>query len=238
MTPSRSSNPSRPLRIICASATIGRTLRRQLMEALNTPSMDKAATLITADVRTKKNATARKTSLLPWTLQHAYQVVAVENVDSPEHFMASVVQTLQTQLTPAPTLIFPGRMGVSVVQAQLQALLGRQNIYGIDDIGKVPPVPTITANQKQDLDWKSTPIYVVSEMLGRGLDIPQLGYVLLLQVPSSAAGYTHLAGRTGRNGNVGRVVTFCRPRESPKLALIGETLGLEGSFQNLATTSR
>lgn len=54
ITSNQQQSSQRSLRIICASATVGRTLRRQLMEALNTPSMDKAATLITADVRTKK----------------------------------------------------------------------------------------------------------------------------------------------------------------------------------------
>eukprot|EP00957_Ditylum_brightwellii_P019175 1445534-Ditylum_brightwellii.AAC.1 len=43
--------------IICASATVGRTLRRQLMTILSTPSLDKTASLITSaqDVRTKKD---------------------------------------------------------------------------------------------------------------------------------------------------------------------------------------
>ena len=204
------------------------------MEALNTPSMDKAATLVTADVRTEKNVDARKTSLLPSTLQHAYQVVGTsdKNDDSPQQFMATVVKSLQCHLTPKPTLIFPGRMGVPVVQAELRAHLGSQHIYGIDDV--LGHAQQHSTNQKECRDWKATPIYVVSEMLGRGLDIPSLVYVFLLQVPSSAAGYTHLAGRIGRNGNLGIVVTFCRPKESPKLVRIGETLGLEGSFRNLA----
>ncbi len=213
------------LRIICASATIGRTLRRQLMEALNTSSMEKAATLITADVRTKKDANARRTSLLPLTLNHAYTIVSCEE-DVPQEFMVNVIKTLQTKLTPAPALIFPGRTGVSLVQSELVAG-GFQHVYGIEDIGDMP------TSQKGYSDWTSTPIYVVSEKLGRGLDLPQLGYVLLLQVPSSAAGYTHLAGRTGRNGQKGTAVTFCRPRETPKLVVIGETLGLEGLFENL-----
>lgn len=38
-------------------------------------SMDKAATLVTADVGTKKDADARKASLLPKTLSHCYHVV-------------------------------------------------------------------------------------------------------------------------------------------------------------------
>jgi superfamily II DNA/RNA helicase len=50
--------------------------------------------------------------------------------------------------------------------------------------------------------------------------------VLLLQVPSSAAGYTHLAGRTGRNGLKGTAISLCRPKEAPKLLAIAETLGL------------
>jgi len=73
----------------------------------------------------------------------------------------------------------------------------------------------------------------VSEKLVRGLDMPYLGYVLSLQVPSSAAGYTHLAGRTGRNGQEGIAVSFCQPREVPKLIAIAETLGLTGTFQKV-----
>ena len=229
-----SSSPPGSVKFICASATVGRTLRRQLMDTLQTTSMEKAATLITVPIRTKKDALARKASLLPLSLQHAYRLLPEECDDSStsaaKTLVSSVVETLQGQLKAAPALIFPGRTGVTAVQAELREC-GWEQVYGLDDVAqRLTEDGSLEGGWK---DWKRTPIFVVSEKLGRGLDIPQLGYVLLLQVPSSAAGYTHLAGRTGRNDRVGTAVTFCRAREAPKLVVIAETLGIDGFFQSL-----
>lgn len=222
--------PSSSMKLICASATVGRTLRRQLMEAMQSTSMEKAATLVTERVRTKKDALARKASLLPSSLKHAYRLLPESREESAPGLVASFTETLQSQCNPAPVLIFPGRTGVAAVQAELQAI-GWKHVLGLDDIGR------IDGFDGEWSDWKDVPIYVVSEKLGRGLDILQLGYVLLLQVPSSAAGYAHLGGRTGRNGKAGIVVSFCRAREVPKLVVIAEKLGLEGCFQDLSATS-
>ncbi len=68
------------VQLICASATVGRTMRRQLMQILNKNSADAAATLVTGndDPRVKsKSADRRKSVLLPERLQHAYRVVEV-----------------------------------------------------------------------------------------------------------------------------------------------------------------
>jgi superfamily II DNA/RNA helicase len=228
------------VRVICASATIGRTLRRQLMEALETPSIDKAASLVTADVRTKKDANKRKDSLLPTTLQHAY-CLCHDNVDAISAMISTLIH-VPSPLSPAPAILFPGRAGVKAVQTELKAA-GFGHVYGLEDIvnrmteqssssslssssSSSPPTTAYT-------DWKSTPIFVVSEKLVRGLDVPYLGFVLSLQVPSSAAGYTHLAGRTGRNGQKGIAVSFCQAREAPKLVAIANTLGLTGKFQRV-----
>ena len=75
------------LQIVYASATIGRSLRKQLMYILQTASMDKAATLITGtdDLRTKKDDQKRKRSLLPSNLVHTYQFVrAATDRSSPD----------------------------------------------------------------------------------------------------------------------------------------------------------
>ena len=72
------------VQIICASATIGRTMRRQLMQILDVPSADAAATLVVGeeDERVKsKDAERRKSVLLPEKLRHAYRVV-VDNIVS------------------------------------------------------------------------------------------------------------------------------------------------------------
>jgi superfamily II DNA/RNA helicase len=233
---------SSKVRVICASATIGRTLRRQLMDALETTSMEKAASLVTADVRTKKDADRRKASLLPSTLKHAYRLC-----DDEDDLISAMIATLEDQLLPAPTLIFPGRAGIKSVQTELRAA-GFGQIYGLEDVASSVVTSSMSSSSAASAaggasttttysDWKMTPIFVVSEKLVRGLDLSNLRYVVSLQVPSSAAGYTHLAGRTGRNGKEGIAISFCHARDAPKLVVIAETLGLTGSFQNLDPSS-
>lgn len=218
------------LQIICASATVGRTLRKQLMQILQAPSMDKAATLITADVRTKKDAAARKATLLPSTLEHSYLLLPdiSKSEDTQQVILDVLWKTLQEKLNPAPTLIFPGRVGVDRVQEELRGK-GLQCIRGLSNTMETHP-----KSSDGSYEWQTTPIYVVGEKLGRGIDLEGIRYVILLQVPSSAAGYTHLAGRTGRNGEKGTAIAFCQPREAPKLLTIAETLGL--SFSDLASS--
>ena len=72
------------VQLICASATVGRTMRRQLMQILDKNSADAAATLVTGndDPRvTSKNVDRRKSVLLPEKLRHAYRVVELDDDD-------------------------------------------------------------------------------------------------------------------------------------------------------------
>ena len=79
--------------IICMSATIGRTMQRQLMQILDDPSVDAAATLVTSDTdeRVKsKNAERRKSILLPVGLKHRYCVeVEDDGVAKDRHWCCS-----------------------------------------------------------------------------------------------------------------------------------------------------
>jgi hypothetical protein len=84
----------------------------------------------------------------------------------------------------------------------------------------------VAAQQLEEAAWEATPIYVASERYGRGLDLG-LGYVLLLSPPSTAAGYLHLAGRTGRQGASGTVVTLLSRQQAPRLASFARLLGVK-----------
>jgi len=217
------------IRLVCASATVGRTLRRQVMDLVNAPSMDAAAVLVTDRIRTKKDAAARKTSLLPDALKHQYYVMqGQEPGKDTMPIMLQTVSKLITSLPPAPMLIFPGRTGVRTLQQHLRDTTDLAHVGGLEDIplsSSALESDTI-GNDAIFQSWRDAPVYVVSEKLGRGLDIVGLRYVLLLQIPSSAAGYTHLTGRTGRNGSPGTAICMCPPRQAPKLCIIAETLGL------------
>ncbi|TYJ55617.1 ATP-dependent RNA helicase ded1 [Cryptococcus floricola] len=52
------------------------------------------------------------------------------------------------------------------------------------------------------------PILVATAVAARGLDIPNVTHVILYDLPTDVAEYTHRIGRTGRAGNVGTSTAF------------------------------
>lgn len=231
------------VQIICASATIGRTMRRQMMQILDATSADAAATLITGeeDERVKsKDASKRRSVLLPAKLQHAYRVVdegapgsaadlAEDLSESEQNEEKRISDTLNTlwdtmvSLEAKPLIVFPGKVGVERVE---QNLVSR----GLSDVRTLRNLQgdAETVQSATPKDWTSTPVYVIGERFARGLDLPEVGYVVLVSPPSSAAGYAHMAGRTGRSGREGIAFTLVRPKnnEVQRLAAISEALGL------------
>lgn len=233
----RSTHSSSALQVICASATIGRSLRRQLMEILGEPSMEKTAILVTADDRTKKNALTRKACLLPPNLRHFFHLVVSEGNDTPSQLYLTGLERAFDLLNDArPSIVFPGPVGVEKTMIFLEK-------QGFVDIRALSSLQGVDCNEEIEThvisaNWKKTPIYVVKERLGRGLDLPMVKYVFLLGVPSNAASYAHLAGRTARNGNVGTAITIMEPKEAPKLVTLAETLGLTVSCLPINSTDR
>lgn len=67
--------PLPKLQLICASATVGRTLRRQLQALLGAPSIEKAAELVAPSERQAKRIQTRRAALMPSTLSHRYHLV-------------------------------------------------------------------------------------------------------------------------------------------------------------------
>ncbi|GJJ77414.1 hypothetical protein EMPS_09773 [Entomortierella parvispora] len=53
-------------------------------------------------------------------------------------------------------------------------------------------------------------IYLAHESNARGLDLPGLSHVYIVGLPSAPSSYLHMAGRTGRMGQKGTVVTILR----------------------------
>ena len=233
------------VQIICASATVGRTMRRQLMQILDAPSADAAATLITGedDARVKsKDSEKRKSVLLPEKLQHSYRVVDISSVSDDLPEMMSVAEQNEermiratvsclwdtmTSLEAKPLLIFPGKIGVERVQQDLISL-GLEDVRTLRNLdGETPEYPPTESAISSP--WKSVPVYVIGERFARGLDLPNVQYVAILSPPSSAAGYAHMAGRTGRSGKSGTAFVLVRPKnnEVKRLVAIAEALGVK-----------
>ncbi|KAI8874924.1 DEAD-domain-containing protein [Backusella circina FSU 941] len=73
---------------------------------------------------------------------------------------------------------------------------------------------------------------VCTDVLARGLDIPQVDLVINCQPPKDTESYVHRSGRTGRAGRSGVCVTFYKPAEEGLLQFISKRTGVQ--FEHLS----
>ncbi|AGA57299.1 DNA/RNA helicase, superfamily II [Thermobacillus composti KWC4] len=69
-------------------------------------------------------------------------------------------------------------------------------------------------------------IVLTTDVAARGIDIPELELVVSLGVPTDAERYIHRAGRTGRMGREGTVVSLVDPRDWPRVGKLMRKLGI------------
>ena len=69
-------------------------------------------------------------------------------------------------------------------------------------------------------------VLVSTDIASRGLDFPNMKFVIELDVPSTTEGYLHRAGRTGRMGKRGIMITIGDAMELEQLARIEKKLHL------------
>ena len=63
-------------------------------------------------------------------------------------------------------------------------------------------------------------VLIATDISARGVDIPNVDYVINYDLPEVAETYVHRVGRTGRGTNKGNAVSFCSIEEKPILAEI------------------
>lgn len=68
-------------------------------------------------------------------------------------------------------------------------------------------------------------ILIATDVSARGIDIPNVEYVVNYDLPESSENYVHRVGRTGRGSNKGQAYSFCSTEEKEMLATIEENLG-------------
>jgi len=223
------SRAKKKLRLICVSATVGRALRRQIFEITGAPSIDKAATLICDDSRTNKNEFKRRNGLLPPSLRHKYALINTLDTATCDENIIDALWSVMQEFPPAPSIIFAGKFGVF---AAVDILQSKYNLKGACTLRDYDYDATSITGPKEYQEqnavaWNDVPIFVVGEKFARGLDIPSIKYVFLSSPPKSPAAYTHLAGRTGRNGNDGIAVTLVNGRKEAHLFVsLSKTLGI------------
>lgn len=68
-------------------------------------------------------------------------------------------------------------------------------------------------------------ILIATDVSARGIDIPNVEYVVNYDLPDKAENYVHRVGRTGRGKEKGIAFSFCSPNEKEMLAEIEAFLG-------------
>ncbi len=68
-------------------------------------------------------------------------------------------------------------------------------------------------------------VLIATDITARGIDIPNVDYVVNYDLPDKAENYVHRIGRTGRGRNRGYAISFCSEGERPILEEIEAFLG-------------
>ena len=68
-------------------------------------------------------------------------------------------------------------------------------------------------------------VLIATDVSARGIDIPDVEYVVNYDLPDSPEYYVHRVGRTGRGSHKGQAISFCSKEEREMLTTIEEQLG-------------
>lgn len=79
---------------------------------------------------------------------------------------------------------------------------------------------------------KYTPILIATDVASRGLDIPDVQYVINYDLPSNIEDYVHRIGRTGRAGNEGHAISYFNDNNKNIAADLIERLNENGIYYN------
>lgn len=70
-------------------------------------------------------------------------------------------------------------------------------------------------------------VLIATDVSARGIDIPNVEFVINYDLPESLENYVHRVGRTGRGTEKGQAISFCSEEEKDQLQIIEEKLGKE-----------
>jgi len=79
----------------------------------------------------------------------------------------------------------------------------------------------------KDFTHGTSTLLIATDVSARGIDIPDIHYVVNYDLPDKAENYVHRVGRTGRGRNSGLAFSFCSKEERPMLKTIQQFLTKE-----------
>lgn len=97
-----------------------------------------------------------------------------------------------------------------VEKALERADIGSCNLHG----GKDQKERTDIMNRFKSSEFD---ILIATDVSARGIDVPDVDYVINYDLPEKAENYVHRVGRTGRGTRKGIALSFCSQEEKPRL---------------------
>jgi superfamily II DNA/RNA helicase len=134
------------------------------------------------------------------------------------------IQTLRSLLAAQKAkkvLVFSGRSGQpgNIVSQLRYHQVSAAGLYG--DMDKKARKEAIDGFRAGKIT-----VLVSSDLAARGLDVPDITQVIALDVPAEPGPYIHRAGRTGRAGKRGLMITIGDEEELRRLARLEKKLGI------------
>ena len=87
--------------------------------------------------------------------------------------------------------------------------------------GDIPP--KVRERNYEEFKMQKAEVLVGTDLASRGLDIPFVSHVINFDFPKSNSDYLHRAGRGGRAGRPGFVLSLYRERDLPILEAMKES---------------
>ncbi|TDG43174.1 hypothetical protein AWZ03_010408 [Drosophila navojoa] len=140
----------------------------------------------------------------PARLQNFYKIV------EPEQKFVSLLQFLRspTSKTGKVMVFFPTCACVEYWAEMLPSFLPDRQVLGIH--GKMK---NKRASVVERFRTEANSVLLCTDVLARGLDVPEIEWVVQWDPPSNASSFVHRVGRTARQGNEGNALVFLLPTE-------------------------
>ncbi|XP_030830917.1 ATP-dependent RNA helicase DDX55 [Strongylocentrotus purpuratus] len=150
----------------------------------------------------EKNSSSTHVRRTPLTLTNYY---VISPSDEKFRLMVAFLRKYRDQ---KHMVFFSTCACVEYFTSVLQALVRNTTILSLH--GKMKQKRNSVFNQFREL---TSGILVCTDVMARGVDIPEVHWVLQYDPPSSASAFVHRCGRTARIGNTGNALVFLRPTE-------------------------
>ncbi|RMZ86895.1 hypothetical protein DV736_g5882, partial [Chaetothyriales sp. CBS 134916] len=166
---------------------------------------------------------ARQQTLLPSTLTQTYVQVPITQKDSFLHVLLQVkslctpTAASASPQSPPSIIIFVNRTQTADILSRTLAMLG----HPVTSLHSQLPQSQRIGNL-QSFRGAKTSILIATDVASRGLDIPDVAYVINYDLPRNPADYVHRVGRTARAGKPGTSISFVTQRDIELVLAIEE----------------